>query len=706
MNYYKVALPVPIPSLFTYYSEEQIQPGTIVRVNFRGKTLQGVVWERTLPEEFQVKPILTIYQERISHQMMRLAEKLEEIYLHPRGMYAQLMVPPGRLSPDIKKFAPTPEGIFCAIDGNETEKKLITLLLKVPYTKTYIRRKLGKRIDYYLRKLLSLSFIIGFEEESKLTSWSGKRDPYLFPQIPHAEIDIEGKNAAEEIKKSLGKFSTHLLFGVTGSGKSFVLLDVIEEVINKGGGVIYLVPEISMVPFPYQLLSKKFGNVEVIHSLQTRGMKSGSWERLKRGESKIALGPRSALFAPVKNLMLIVVDEEHDLSYDQETSPRYRTLDVAIERAKIEDATVVLSTATPSIETYYRAKKGEFALHKITRRLNNLPLPRAAVISMRKKKHLISDEFARALEEEYARGNQALVLMNRRGFSSYYYCPQCGYVALCPHCEIPLTYHKEENYLECHYCGYREQPPSVCPHCDSEMKPAGAPGLQRLVESFRDRFPDLRVERFDADVGRSKKRARQILRDFYDGKINVLVGTQLISKGHNFPGVTLVGVFFPDLLLNFPDFTASERTFQLITQMIGRAGRTVEGKAFVQTNFPEHHAIKLAAEQDYEAFFLREIELRRKLLYPPFVKLVRILIEDKDRKNLGEKSRKIFELLKDFRKRGPAMAPFKKLAGKWRAHIFVEFEGESHWEEFKKLYRQNFHIFRGTSIIVSPSQVL
>lgn len=706
MNYYRVALPVNIPSLFTYSHPDDIEPGTIVKVDFRRKKLLGIVWERGERENFEIKPIEQVFNEKIEKKMMQLAERLENLYLHPRGMYAQLMLHPGSLTPSIRRFTPTPEGIFLALSGSEIEKKIVELLIKSPYTKAYMKRHVGKRVDYYIRKLSAYSFLESYEEERKKVSWSEKKEPYLFPEIPHARISEEGREAARKIKEALGRFSAHLLFGITGSGKSFVLLEIIEEVLKRGGGVIYLVPEISMVPFPYQLLSRKFGRVEIIHSLQSKGTKGGSWERLKRGESKIALGARSALFAPVKNLMLIVMDEEHDLSYDQETSPRYRAIDVAIERARLENATVVFSTATPGVETFYRTLKGEFHLHKITRRINELPLPNVEIISMRRKKHLISDEFARALEEETAKGNQALVLMNRRGFSSYYHCPQCGYVAICPHCEIPLTYHKEENSLECHYCGFSEEPPGTCPVCGSEMKPSGAPGLQRLIESFRDRFPHLNIERFDADIGKSKARTRKILREFYDKKTHVLVGTQLISKGHNFPGVTLVGVFFPDILLNFPDFTASERTFQLITQMIGRAGRTARGKAIIQTNYPEHHAIRLAATQDYESFFKHEIEFRRRLLYPPFVKMIRLLIEDRDRKKLGEKSRKLYNLLSGFRRRGPAMAPFKKLAGKWRAHLFVEMETEEEWEKFKKLYFEKFQEFKGVSVIVSPSQVL
>lgn len=238
------------------------------------------------------------------------------------------------------------------------------------------------------------------------------------------------------------------------------------------------------------------------------------------------------------------------------------------------------------------------------------------------------------------------------------------------------------------------------------MAPSGAPGVQKLTKAFQEKFPDLKVERFDADVARKKNLARRILKKFYQGEVDVLVGTQLISKGHNFPGVTLVGVFFPDLLLRFPDFTAAERTFQLITQMVGRAGRVEAGRALIQTKYPEHHAIEAARRQDYKSFFSKEIELRRRLLYPPFVKLVRLLIEDRDRKALGVKSRYLFSFLQGFRKRGPVLAPFQKIGGKWRAHIFVEFENEEDWERFSKVYWERIFPLKGISVIVSPAQVL
>ncbi len=707
MKYYRIALGERTPSLFTYWAHEELETGRAVEVDFRSRRRVGIVWEETEAEEgFRIKPVLRKLPFVVPSPLMQLAQRLQEIYLQPMGQYLQLMLPPMGRGGKNPLYLPTVEGFFLATSGNERERLLVEALLPRPYTRTYLRRKLGKWVDYYIRKLRKLGFLREVYPEKKQV-FSPASEPYLFSNLREVNLTEEAERAAEKLTEFVGKgFSPHLLYGITGSGKTFVLLKVIEEVVKMGGGVLYLVPEISMVPFPYQLLSSRFSGVEIIHSMKAHGQREGAWARLASGESRIVIGARSAVFAPVRNLYLIIVDEEHDLSYDQETSPRYNAVQVAEERGKIEGAMVIFSSATPSIGNFLRAKNEEIHLHVLKKRLGELPLPQVNIVSMKGKGGLVSREFAMALEEETRKGSQALVLMNRRGFTSFLQCSVCGYVPLCPHCELPLTYHREENTLQCHYCGYEEEPSEACPLCGGEMKPAGAPGLQKLLASLREMFPDLKIERFDADVARRKNEARRILREFYQGEINVLVGTQLISKGHNFPGVTLVGVFFPDLLLRFPDFTSSERTFQLITQMIGRAGRVERGRAIIQTRYPEHHAIKSAASQDYEEFFRREVEFRRRLLYPPFVKLVRILMEYEDRRELGAKSRYIYSLLQGFRKRGPVLAPFQKIGGRWRAHIFVEFQGEEKWEEFKRLYWNTLSQIKGVSVIVAPAQVL
>jgi len=702
---YKIAPCERIPHLLTYSSGDELKRGQVVEVDLRGRKTVGVVWEEARGAAFNVKPILKKSSTVLPEALLTLADRLQRRFLQPRGLYLNLMMPPREKGGGSPLYFPTSEGVFLALeDGKEAE--LVKFLLNRPYTRRYLRRSLGKWADYRLTKLKKRGFLQEVYRE-KREVFSPTVEPYLFPEIREVELSPEGKRVARELISSLSQgFSLHLLYGITGSGKTFVLLKVIEKVLKEGGGVIYLVPEISMVPFPYQLLASRFAGVEIIHSMVSYGRKGGGWRNLMEGKSRIALGARSAIFAPVQNLRLIIVDEEHDLSYDQEKSPRYNAVAVAEERGRVEGATVIFSSATPSVDTFYRATLGEIRLHQLERRLGDLPLPQVTVVSMKGKRGLISREFSTALQEEKAKGKQALVLMNRRGFTSFYQCKVCGHVPLCPHCELPLTYHREENLLQCHYCGYQEEPPSTCPLCGGEMAPSGAPGIQKLTQAFRKKFPYLKVERFDADVSRKKNLARRILKKFYRGEIDVLVGTQLISKGHNFPGVTLVGVFFPDLLLRFPDFTAAERTFQLITQMVGRAGRVEAGRAFIQTRYPEHHAIEAARLQDYRRFFSKEIELRRRLLYPPFVKLVRLLIEEKDRKTLGVKSRHLFSLLQGFRKRGPVLAPFQKIGGKWRAHLFVEFEKEEDWKRFSEVYWERIFPIRGVSVIVSPAQVL
>ncbi len=705
MKFYKIAPCERIARLLTYSSPRELRRGQVVEVDLRGRRTMGVVWKETEAGNFPVKAILREFPTVLPDNFLVLAERLQDRFLQPLGLYLNLMIPPRERSGTSPLYTPTPEGLFLATEEGR-DGELVRFLLKRPYTKRYLRRVLGRWVDYRLSKLKKKGFLLE-EYRERRAIFSPTAEPYLFPQIEDVKLSKEGEDVARNLLSKLQEgFSLHLLYGITGSGKTFVLLKLIEEALKEGGGVVYLVPEISMVPFPYQLLSSRFGGVEVVHSMVAHGRRGGGWRNLTEGRSRIALGARSAIFAPVRNLKLIIVDEEHDLSYDQENTPRYNAVAVAEERGKIEGAMVVFSSATPSVETYHRARQGEIELHVLKKRLGGLPLPRVTVVSMKGKKGLISREFSTALQEEKSRGKQALVLMNRRGFTSLYRCKNCGYVPQCPHCELPLTYHREERVLQCHYCGYQEELPSSCPVCGGEMAPTGAPGIQKLVEAFQKKFPQLKVERFDADVARKKRLAREVLKRFYQGEIDLLVGTQLISKGHNFPGVTLVGVFFPDLLLKFPDFTSAERTFQLITQMVGRAGRVESGRAFIQTRYPEHHAIQAASSQDYEAFFSREMEFRRRLLYPPFVKLVRILVEAVERRELGARSRHVFSLLTGFRRRGPALAPFQKIGGKWRAHIFVEFEKEEDWERFKGIYWEKIFPLRGVSVIVSPSQVL
>lgn len=713
MNYYKLALPVKLPQFFTYYSHLSITPGVRAEVEFGRRRITGIVWGRT--EEIppvEIKPIIKVLEEEpaLSSSLMKMAEELSRKYLYPVAAYAELMLPPRALEERKALFAPTPEGVFAYFDASEKQREFLELLIKHPLSRRSLQRRTGKKPDYFLRKFEKNGYLIRIYEsrEKRKVPWSPKQQPYLFSHIPEIELTQEAEKVLENIKSSLFKgYSQHLIFGVTGSGKTFIYMKLIEEVVKKGGGVIYLVPEITMVPFPYQLLSREFEGVEIIHSLQTPRSRLESWKNLSSGRSRIALGARSALFYPVRSLKLIIIDEEHDSAYEQEEAPRYSAIEAARIRAQIEGATLILGSATPRIETFAKAKSGEIQLHTIRTRIKGVSLPETEIVSMKKEVHLVSSRFAELLKKEKEKGNQALILINRRGFSSIYQCTNCGYTAKCPHCELTLTYHKESQLLNCHYCDYTEETYERCPVCQGEMKPSGMPGVERIKESVLKQVPQLKVERFDAEVASKKRESNRILREFYEGKIDVLVGTQLLSKGHNFPGVKLVGVFFPDFVLNFPDFRSSERTFQLLTQMIGRAGRTAKGKAVIQTYIPENYVIKEAASQNYEAFFSKEIDFRRTLGYPPFRKLVRILIEHRSRERAGLKARALLAVLKQrWKVKGPAFAPFRKLRGKFRVHMFLDFADEKEFASFRDFYFQNYRLFVDASVIVDPYEIL
>ncbi len=713
MRLYRVALPVKVPQLFTYSSPRQLQPGMRVEVEFGRRRMCGIVWDETQEAPpVQIKPILEVLDESpvLPPALMKMAEELSHRYLHPAGLYLELMLPPRALEEKKALYTPTPEGIFAALDATEKQREFLLHLIEKPLSRRSLKRRTGRSPDYFIRRFESLGFLQRyFEEKAKRkVPWSPKKEPYLFPQLPQIQLSSQAEQVAESIKAELFKgFSQHLIFGVTGSGKTFIYLKLIEEVLNRDGGVIYLVPEITMVPFPYQLLSQRFRDIEIIHSLQTPRSRLESWRRLSSGESRIAIGARSALFYPVKNLKLIIIDEEHDSAYEQEEAPRYNAVEAARIRAELEGATLVLGSATPRVESFAMAKQGLMKLHVIKARLQGVQLPETEIIPMRREAHLISSRFAELLKEEKQKGGQALILINRRGFSSIYQCSNCGYTATCPHCEIALTYHKESGKLNCHYCDYTEEPFERCPVCQGEMRPVGMPGVERIKESVRKHLPELSVERFDAEVASRKREASRILKEFYEGKIDVLVGTQLISKGHNFPRVRLVGIFFPDFALKFPDFRSSERAFQLLTQMIGRAGRTERGKAAIQTYTPENYVIKEAASQDYEAFFEREIEFRRHLGYPPFSKLVRILIEHRSRERAGLKARALLAVLRPrWKVRGPAFAPFRKLRGKYRVHLFLEMKSQQEFDAFREFYLSNYRLFSDVSVIVDPYDIL
>jgi primosomal protein N' (replication factor Y) (superfamily II helicase) len=484
-----------------------------------------------------------------------------------------------------------------------------------------------------------------------------------------------------------------LLHGVTGSGKTEIYLQGIAHALEQGKGAIVLVPEISLTPQTVERFKGRFSTgplqtlVAVLHSHLSAGERHDEWHKIRQGRARIVIGARSAIFAPVDPLGLIIVDEEHEHTYKQEEAPRYHARDVAIVRGQMEGATVVLGSATPSMESFYNCKRGKYTLLEMPERVDDQKMPIVRVIDMRqamrrgKSIPIFSPQLKEAIQQRLERKEQTILFLNRRGYSTSLQCPLCGYVAECPNCSVSLTYHRKEQKLACHVCGHSESVPAICPNtkcANPQIRYAGL-GTERVEDTLTKLFPDAAIKRMDSDALKRKEDYRRILGDFRTGKIDILVGTQMIAKGLHFPNVTLVGIIYADLALHMPDFRAAERTFQLLTQVAGRAGRgDIEGEVFVQAFTPFHPAIQYARRHDFEGFYEQEIGFREQLKYPPISRAALLTLrgrnEDKVRlsaEHLRRQIEKGVAELKDLVIAGPAPAPLARAESNYRYQIML-----------------------------------
>lgn len=479
---------------------------------------------------------------------------------------------------------------------------------------------------------------------------------------------------------------TILLHGVTGSGKTEVYMRLISDALSKGKTAIMLVPEISLTPQVLRNFRARFGDlVALLHSGLSSGERFDEWRRLLSGQAKVAVGARSAIFAPVKDVGVIIIDEEHDGSYASESNPRYLTHTVAKKRAQANQCNLVLGSATPSIETYHKVQTGEYDLVELPQRVNKKPLPNIEIVNMCAEircgnNSLFSRSFQSKLKECIGSGNQAMIFLNRRGYSSYMMCRSCGYVAKCTDCDFSLVYHKEDSTLKCHYCGLRFKPLTKCPECGNAHIKLGFIGTQQVVELLQEMFPDQQILRMDNDTTRTKDAVVKILEDFAQKKASILVGTQMIAKGHDFPNVTLVGIIDADMSLHFADFRATERTYQLITQVAGRAGReSKSGEVVLQTYTPRHYVYRYATTNDYKGFFAKECNLREVTNYPPFSRIIRVLLSSENEdlaistlKNIYTDLSEIVEQNKESIVYFSAMkSPIKRMQNKYRMQILM-----------------------------------
>lgn len=637
--------------------EKIIQVGSRVKVPFGSRYLFGFVSELTEHSTYpNLKPIAKVVgsQGTITPQVLKLARWIADYYC---------------CAPEIALKSIVPKAVRREKEG--WQNQLFVRLL--PYNRSNADFKLTRRqmevlaiVEEYrelpLGKLVSLAqttaaTVRKLEDKGivEISPQRVERDPYeneiILPTNP-LPLNSDQQAAFDAIKKAIeNEYSkifppgqvdkkeallkpspVFLLNGVTGSGKTEIYLQAIASALEKGKGAIVLVPEISLTPQTVERFKARFSHgslqtsVAVLHSHLSEGERHDQWHRIREGRAKIVIGARSAIFAPIDPLGLIIVDEEHEHSYKQEEAPRYNARDVAVVRGQMEGAVVVLGSATPSLESYYNAQRGKYILLNLPNRADDKKMPLVRVIDLRTAVHsnkgvpLFSPQLKEAILQRLEKKEQIILFLNRRGYSTSLQCPICGYVAQCQNCSVALTYHRQYEKLLCHICGYEEQAPSICPNekCKNPHIRFSGFGTQKIEEALKKMFPKAVIARMDSDTMQRKDDYRQILSEFRTGKIDIIIGTQMIAKGLHFPNVTLVGIIYADLALHLPDFRAGERTFQLVTQVAGRAGRgDIEGEVIVQSFTPYHPAIQFARRHDYEGFYDEELRFRTQLYYPP-----------------------------------------------------------------------------------------
>lgn len=512
------------------------------------------------------------------------------------------------------------------------------------------------------------------------------------------------RRIVEEITNDIdaGRRETYLIHGITGSGKTEVYMQLIEEVLRRGRQAIVLIPEIALTYQTLLRFYRRFGDrVSVMNSTLSPGEKYDQCERAKRGEIDVIIGPRSALFTPFPNLGIIVIDEEHESSYKSESAPKYHARETAMEVAKLHGASVVLGSATPSLEAYYRAEKGEYRLVKLTERLTGGTLPKVYTVDLRQElkegnRSIFSRKLQELLADRLARGEQSILFLNRRGYAGFISCRACGHVMKCPHCDVSLSEHKNGK-LVCHYCGYSEPKPKICPKCGSKYISGFRAGTQQIEEKLRELFPNVRTLRMDADTTRTKDSYEKILSEFANGEADVLVGTQMIVKGHDFPKVTLVGVLAADLSLSVGDYRAGERTFQLLTQAVGRAGRgELPGEAVIQTYQPDHYAVVHAAAQDYEGFYEEEILYRDLMQYPPVAHMLAVQIFAREEDAGQRLAERLAEAVKtmEIAVIGPAPASIGRINDIFRFVFYVKQEKYDKLVQVKDVLEDKLRIWQ------------
>ncbi len=673
--------------IFDYICDENTIVGSRVRAPFGGKTVAGFVMRLKESSDFPVerlKRVLPCPDElpALNSECLALAEKLAARYRVPKALTLRLFLPTEMRTGKVRELMRRCAELTVALEDMKLTKTAKNQLAVAQYLSEN-----GKTDCAYLNNAYA-GGVTGLEKKGylRITQEQLRRDPYKTLEKEDALhiLTPDQRRAVQTIKED--ERTVQLLHGVTGSGKTEIYLTLIAKCLQEGKSSIFLVPEISLTPQMLAQLRARFGSqAAILHSGLSAGERFDEWWRLRTGEAKIAIGARSAIFSPLENLGVIIIDEEHDSSYSSESAPRYNTFDIALLRAKRNRCKLVLGSATPSVETYKRAKDGEFSLIRLDKRINKRPMPEIVIADMRREvRRGNNTPFSSALKEEIekclAADNQAILFLNRRGYSQTVICKECGYVAKCDSCDVSLTYHRDEDCLKCHYCGMKYSMLSACPDCGGKKLSYAGTGTQRITAELQKLYPTARILRMDNDTTSGKEGHYKILKTFAEKKADILVGTQMIAKGHDFPSVTLVGILDADMSLHFSDYRSGERTFQLLTQVAGRSGRAEEkGKVVLQTFDPENEVLRFATSYDYEGFYQNEISLRAAMAFPPFSKIVRVLVTGEDDKKTLETLREVYTALEKLYTDNPEKflffnkmrAPIKRIQNKFRYQVLM-----------------------------------
>lgn len=679
-----------IDKTFTYkINKEQLsllKIGMRVVVPFGNQTLEGFVLkiyennDTALAEK--LKEIISIVDTYpiLNEELLTLGKYISKTTLCSLMTSYQAMLPKALKAKKKVNMTPKYDTYICINYGmynndikfNASQEKILELLKENKKVKKEVLNKISvSSVNTLLKKNILL-------EE--------KEENYRYNLINEEKIKFNLNEEQQKVYKEIFNFintnETFLLYGVTGSGKTNVYMKVIEDVIKNNKTAILLVPEISLTPQIIKRFTSYFSNIAVLHSGLSDGEKYDEWRKINEGKVNIVIGARSAIFAPLKNIGVIIIDEEHSQTYKQENNPRYNAIDIAKERCKYHNCPLILGSATPSLESFARAKKNVYKLLELKNRYNNNTMPKVEIIDMNKEFKKASGYFSNTLidqiKETLERKEQVILFLNRRGYSSFLTCSSCGYVEKCPNCDISLTYHKSSNMLRCHYCGYATKRKKLCPKCQEEFKDYGI-GTEKVEEELKSLIKDAKIIRMDVDTTTTKNAHAKIINSFLEEKYNILVGTQMIAKGLDFPNVTLVGVLNADIGLNFPDFRSSETTFSLLNQVLGRSGRgNKEGKVLIQTFNPEHYAITYTKNHDYLGFYNEEMKIRKILKYPPYYYICSIKIISKDYNLASKSSYDVVNYLKQNIKNeiilGPSVCNVFKLNNNYRFQIIIKYK--------------------------------